>query len=299
MSDRNFSRRRGPQRFRPAGGLTPKVKPSTERDATEARADATGNKLTEEQVFNRGRYQGEIDRSENLAAGLPADGEAHAHPDASASGTSRDREFREPNRATADESQDDPTFAPVKVPDKPHGIVETLRNAANKVIHRVKKLIKPEKKVHKEVIINSESLETRVAVLEDGKLEEFTIERTEEERLVGSIFKGKIKNLEDGLKAAFVDIGFEKNAFLHYWDIVPSSLDSGVEIVEREKKAPAKDAPPVKVPEKPKVTQKDIPKRDTAIAECKAEIAKLQPQLEPMRAKVKQLTDQYFTMLPK
>ena len=66
--------------------------------------------------------------------------------------------------------------------------------------------------------------------------------------------------MEDGLKAAFVDIGFEKNAFLHYWDIVPSSLDSGVEIVEREKKAPAKDAPPVKVPEKPKVTQKDIPK---------------------------------------
>ena len=251
MSDRNFSRRRGPQRFRPAGGLTPKIKPSSERDATEARADATGPKLTEEQVFNRGRYQGEIERSENLAAGLPADGEAHAAPAGSASGTSRDREFREPNRATADEAHEDSTFTPVKVPDKPQGIVETLRNAANKVIHRVKKLIKPEKKVHKEVIINSESLETRVAVLEDGKLEEFTIERTEEERLVGSIFKGKIKNLEDGLKAAFVDIGFEKNAFLHYWDIVPSSLDSGVEVVEREN---------AKRRERPRITQKDIPR---------------------------------------
>ena len=77
--------------------------------------------------------------------------------------------------------------------------------------------------------------------LEDGKLEEFTIERTTEERLVGSIFKGKVRNLEDGLKAAFVDIGFEKNAFLHYWDIVPSNFDSGVEIVEREGNAAAKN----------------------------------------------------------
>jgi ribonuclease G len=77
-----------------------------------------------------------------------------------------------------------------------------------------------------------------VAVSEEGRLEEFNIERTTEERLVGSIFKGKVRNLEDGLKAAFVDIGFEKNAFLHYWDIVPSSFDSGVEIVERERQAP-------------------------------------------------------------
>jgi ribonuclease G len=52
---------------------------------------------------------------------------------------------------------------------------------------------------------------------------------------VGSIFKGKVRNLEDGLKAAFVDIGFEKNAFLHYWDIVPTAFDSGVEVVERRK----------------------------------------------------------------
>ena len=48
-----------------------------------------------------------------------------------------------------------------------------------------------------------------------------------------------MRNLEDGLKAAFVDIGFEKNAFLHYWDIVPNQFDSGVEIVEREAAAGA------------------------------------------------------------
>src|SRR5204863_3663051 len=103
-----------------------------------------------------------------------------------------------------------------------------------RVIKKVQKLIRPVKKTHKEVIINAEPLETRLALTEEGRLEEFTIERTSEERLVGSIFKGKVRNLEDGLKAAFVDIGFEKNAFLHYWDIVPSSFDSGVEVVERE-----------------------------------------------------------------
>jgi ribonuclease G len=73
----------------------------------------------------------------------------------------------------------------------------------------------------REIIVNAESLETRVAVLENGKLEEFQIEHPTEERVVGGIFKGRIKNLEDGLQAAFVDIGLKKNAFLHYWDMIP------------------------------------------------------------------------------
>jgi len=51
---------------------------------------------------------------------------------------------------------------------------------------------------------------------------------------VGSVFKGKVRNLQDDLKAAFVDIGFEKNAFLHYWDIIPEPMRSDVEVVERQ-----------------------------------------------------------------
>jgi len=104
-----------------------------------------------------------------------------------------------------------------------------------------------------DAIINAETLETRVAIMEEGRLEEFNIERTTEERLVGSIFKGKVRNLEDGLKAAFVDIGFEKNAFLHYWDIVPNQFDSSVEIVERPAGRDRRAA-------KPKITQRDIPR---------------------------------------
>ncbi len=167
----------------------------------------------------------------------------------------------------------------------------SIRHAAQKVVTKVKKLMKPEKKILKEVIINSESLETRVAVIEDGRLEEFTIERTTEERLVGSIYKGKIRNLEDGLKAAFVDIGFEKNAFLHYWDIVPSNLDSGVEVVEREKKSPPKD--------KPKVTQKDIPKlfpkgTDIIIQVTKGPIGTKGPRVTTHLA----LPGRYLVLLP-
>ncbi len=78
-------------------------------------------------------------------------------------------------------------------------------------------------KTKREIIINAESLETRVAVIENGKLEEFQVEHPTQERIVGSIYKGRIQNLEHDLQAAFVDIGMKKNAFLHYWDMTPDS----------------------------------------------------------------------------
>ena len=113
-------------------------------------------------------------------------------------------------------------------------------------------LARRSKKFNKEIIVNAEALENRVAIMESGLLEEFTIERTSEKQIVASIFKGKIKNLEPGLKAAFVDIGFEKNAFLHYWDIIPESLDQRVDLIETPKSQPAK-------PQK-KISQNDIPR---------------------------------------
>ena len=77
------------------------------------------------------------------------------------------------------------------------------------------------KQIKREIVVNAEKLETRVAVIEDGHLEEFQVEHPSNERLVGSIFKGRIQNLEHDLQAAFVDIGLKKNAFLHYWDMFP------------------------------------------------------------------------------
>ena len=78
----------------------------------------------------------------------------------------------------------------------------------------------------KQIIINSEELQTRVAVVNDGVLQDFFMERTARNNLVGSIFKGKIKNMEPSLQAAFVDIGGSRNAFLHYWDMLPASRDT-------------------------------------------------------------------------
>ncbi|MCB1121324.1 MAG: ribonuclease E/G, partial [Verrucomicrobiae bacterium] len=117
-------------------------------------------------------------------------------------------------------------------------------------VKRVINAIKKEDPTFREIIINSEPLETRVAVLEDGVIERFEVERVGEDRMVGGIFKGKIQNLEPGLKAAFVDIGQPKNAFLHYWDIVPGANDSSIEVVRRNTKNPNK---------KKKIDLRDIP----------------------------------------
>ena len=94
-------------------------------------------------------------------------------------------------------------------------------------------------KMKREIIINVEKLETRVAVLENGRLEEFMVEHPEEERLVGSVFKGRVQNLENDLQAAFIDIGLKKNAFLHYWDMTPDAdalLDDDDEPKDRKEK---------------------------------------------------------------
>ncbi len=260
MSDRNFShKRRGGMRFRPAGGIGQSQK--SNRNAVEARAEVTGESKPEV-VYDQSRHQQEIERAENAAAGLPPEPEAtkpHRQPDRRAARNQNDDEqpergkradFREPHADVPEEVKEEKYETVTLAERPPQGFVDRIKQAANRVIKKVNRLIKPETNTQKEVIINAESLETRVAVIEEGKLEEFTIERTTEERLVGSIFKGKVRNLEDGLKAAFVDIGFEKNAFLHYWDIVPTGFDNGVEIVERESRKR----------DRPRITQKDIPR---------------------------------------
>ncbi len=70
-----------------------------------------------------------------------------------------------------------------------------------------------------EIIVNVSNRETRIALLEDGQLMEYRVER--EERVVGSIFKGIVQNVLPGMDAAFVDIGLERNAFLYVGDIIP------------------------------------------------------------------------------
>ncbi len=73
-------------------------------------------------------------------------------------------------------------------------------------------------RLNKEIVINVSPRETRIAVLENGRLVELHVER--EERVVGSVFKGKVANVLPGMDAAFVEIGLDRNAWLHVGDIL-------------------------------------------------------------------------------
>jgi ribonuclease G len=118
------------------------------------------------------------------------------------------------------------------------------------MIDKVRKIFGlPSRKTGNKLVLSVEKLETRVALLEGGRLEEYSVERKSSRNIVGSVYKGKVKNIEMGLKAMFVDIGFEKNAFLHFWDAIPAALDTGVEEIDRRSnKRPRK-----------RITVKDIP----------------------------------------
>jgi|UniRef100_UPI0040499957 ribonuclease G len=129
----------------------------------------------------------------------------------------------------------------------------TERSKQRPLLQKILSVFQKEKGSYRELIINAEPLEKRVALLVDGKLEKFEIERDSDSRMVGGIYKGRIKNLDPGLKAAFVDIGYTKNAFLHYWDMLPAAADSSVEVVRvnKRKNDTSRRADP---------TIKDIPK---------------------------------------
>src|SRR5256714_4581281 len=64
--------------------------------------------------------------------------------------------------------------------------------------------------------------ECRIAILENGVLEELYVERTSHESYVGNIYKGRIVNIEPSIQAAFVDFGVGRNGFLHVSDVEPT-----------------------------------------------------------------------------
>ncbi|MBD3272046.1 MAG: hypothetical protein GF384_05865, partial [Elusimicrobia bacterium] len=72
----------------------------------------------------------------------------------------------------------------------------------------------------KEIIANSKSDETRVAVLEDSKLADLFIERPESSKLAGNVYKGTVETLVPGISSAFVNIGLEKNGYLYIADAI-------------------------------------------------------------------------------
>src|SRR5260370_1178562 len=75
----------------------------------------------------------------------------------------------------------------------------------------------------KEMLINClQPEEIRIAILENGILEELYVERASHESYVGNIYKGRIVNIEPSIQAAFVDFGVGRNGFLHVSDVEPA-----------------------------------------------------------------------------
>src|SRR5262245_1304570 len=102
-----------------------------------------------------------------------------------------------------------------------------------------------------EIFINSTPQESRIAILEDGQLAEFMIERKEEMGVAGNIYKGKVARVLPGMQAAFIDIGMEKAGFLHASDFstdlgdaqLLSSSSDEVEFEEAPKPPPSRRLP--------------------------------------------------------
>ncbi len=100
----------------------------------------------------------------------------------------------------------------------------------------------------REMLINfAEADECRIAVVQDGSLEELYIERPSLASRVGNIYKGKVVNVEPGIQAAFVDFGYGKNGFLHISDLHPRYyMRKGNEYTEHiGKRKSLRERPPI------------------------------------------------------
>jgi len=106
----------------------------------------------------------------------------------------------------------------------------------------------------KEILVNVEPREVRVAVVQDKKLVDFFVERKDAQQLVGNIYKGKVTAVVPGIGASFVDVGLEKNGFLYVSDVTapPPELEDDI-LPEIENNAKRSKTKPQSIEEKLKV----------------------------------------------
>lgn len=150
-------------------------------------------------------------------------------------------EFRKRKQTDGIKFIEKPQTNPVVINQKALNEAAKERSKEQSFFQRFLNFFKKDKH-YSEIIVNGVLPNKRVAVLVDGVLENLEMDTCANQQMFGAIFKGKIQNLEPGLKAAFVDIGQEKNAFLHYWDVLPlvngegfneSNPDDGIEVIHR------------------------------------------------------------------
>jgi len=94
------------------------------------------------------------------------------------------------------------------------------------------------------LVINAAGAETRVALVENGTIHEYYLERKREKGIVGNIYKGKVVRVLPGMQAAFVDIGLEKAAFLYVGDVYGDpDFSEEFELTEGEHRAEVNEVP--------------------------------------------------------
>lgn len=127
--------------------------------------------------------------------------------------------------------------------------------------------------MRKDILINSTSNEIRIAITEDGKLAEFFVESPDQDRNVGDIYYGKVARVMPGIRAAFINIGFPQDAFLHFSDI--DNLDEIANIlgddVDTEDEDDDEPAPPPKYTPRNKYNPSNIERGQDIIVQITKE----------------------------
>src|SRR6267142_4862283 len=108
------------------------------------------------------------------------------------------------------------------------------------------------------LVINASGQETRVALIEQGTIAEYYLERKNEKGIVGNIYKGKVVRVLPGMQAAFVDIGLDKAAFLYVGDIVSDPSFPGFS-EEMDIKAGSVEGDPLEAEDLPEPSEDSVP----------------------------------------
>lgn len=151
----------------------------------------------------------------------------------------------------------------------------------------------------KEIIINSAINEVRVAITEDGELAEYFIELPNKERYIGSIYYGRVSKILQGINAAFIDIGLNQDAFLHFSDVEDNmemnviteedddeSLDLEIETSETENiELPAEETSIVEVEETAPVEDKPTNIKQKPIKSSNSSKINKNPRLAKFKTK--------------
>ena len=112
------------------------------------------------------------------------------------------------------------------------------------------------------LVINAAGAETRVALIENGTIHEYYLERKREKGIVGNIYKGRVVRVLPGMQAAFVDIGLEKAAFLYVGDVYGDpDFSEEFELTEGEHSTAATE-----VPTEEEAEQQELRAQEAAVA---------------------------------